>query len=45
MPNQIKNSNSVNIFLIKLDRFIINGKKENLRWHFWKLSDDLLNRI
>ena len=32
-------------FKIKLDDLRKNGKKNNLRRHFWELSDELLNRI
>ena len=45
LPNQIKNSNSVEHFKIKLDGFRNNGKKKNLRVHFWELSNKLINRI
>ena len=45
LPNQIKNSNSIQNFKINLDDFRKNSKKKNLREHFWELSDELLNRI
>ena len=31
--------------MIKLDSFRKNGKKKNLRGHFWELSNELLKRI
>ena len=37
LPNQIKNSNRIENFKIKLDDFRKNGKKKNLRGHFVEL--------
>ena len=45
MPNQIKNRNNVNKFKIKLNDLRENGKKKNIRRHFWELLHELLNRI
>ena len=46
LPNQMKSSNSVKkTQQIILDDFRNNIKKKYLRWHFWKLLYELLNRI
>ena len=45
LPNQIKNSNSVENFKIKWNGFWNNGKKKNLGGNFWELPGTLLNRI
>ena len=44
-PNQIKNSNNVKKLKAKLDGFIKNGQKKNLRGYFSELSNQLLYRI
>ena len=33
------------MMIVKLDDFRNNSKKKNLRWYFWELLDELLNRI
>ena len=43
--NQIKNSNRVENLGLNWMILEKNGKKKNLRGHFWELSDELLNRI
>ena len=45
MPNQIKIRNGKKDFKIELDDFRNNGKKKNLKRHFWERSEKLLNRI
>ena len=37
LPNQNKNSKSIENFKIKLDYFGNNGEKKSLRGHFWEL--------
>ena len=45
LPNNVKNSTSVNNFKNNLDKFRVFGKSTNLQGHFWELSDEIFNRI
>ena len=45
LPNNVKNSTSVNNFKNNLDKIRVFGKSTNLQGHFWELSDEIFNRI